>query len=177
VRPCGVRPQLEQVGLEQHDLEQVVETRLRLGADLDHRDVATEGLGDEAVLGELRARAVRVRVGQVALVDRDDDRDLRGLRVVDRLRGLRLHAVVGGDDEDRDVGDLRTAGAHGGERLVTRRVDEGDRPAGTVHLVRADVLGDATRLGRHDVGGPDGVEQQRLAVVDVTHDRDDRRTW
>ncbi len=44
-----------------------------------------------------------------------------------------------------------------------------------VDLVRADVLGDATRLARDDVGRPDPVEQRRLAVVDVAHHRDDRR--
>ena len=42
-------------------------------------------------------------------------------------------------------------------------------------LVRADVLGDAAGLARRDLGGADGVQQRRLAVVDVAHDRDDRR--
>ena len=44
-----------------------------------------------------------------------------------------------------------------------------------VDLVGPDVLGDPTGLAGDDVGGPDPVEQQRLAVVDVTHDRDDGR--
>jgi len=43
-------------------------------------------------------------------------------------------------------------------------------------LVRADVLGDASGLARRDVRGSDGVEQARLAVVDVTENCDDRRT-
>jgi hypothetical protein len=34
-------------------------------------------------------------------------------------------------------------------------------------LVGADVLRDAAGLAGHHVGGPDPVEQQRLAVVDV----------
>ena len=42
-------------------------------------------------------------------------------------------------------------------------------------LVRADVLGDPARLGLDHRRRPDRVEQRRLAVVDVTHDRDDRR--
>ena len=42
-------------------------------------------------------------------------------------------------------------------------------------LVGADVLGDAAGLARGDVGLADRVEQRRLAVVDVAHDRDDRR--
>ena len=43
------------------------------------------------------------------------------------------------------------------------------------HLVGADVLGDAAGLALADVGLADRVEQARLAVVDVTHDGDDRR--
>ena len=37
------------------------------------------------------------------------------------------------------------------------------------------MLGDATRLTRHDVGVADGVEQRGLAVVDVAEHGDDRR--
>ena len=44
-----------------------------------------------------------------------------------------------------------------------------------VDLVGADVLGDAARLAGDHVGLADAVEQQGLAVVDVAHDRDDRR--
>ena len=42
-------------------------------------------------------------------------------------------------------------------------------------LVGADVLGDPAGLGLDDRGLADRVEQRRLAVVDVAHDRDDRR--
>jgi hypothetical protein len=41
-------------------------------------------------------------------------------------------------------------------------------------LARADVLGDATPLARRDLRRAERVEQARLAVVDVAHDRDDR---
>ena len=103
----------------------------------------------------------------------------RRLGVVDRLHRLRHHAVVGRDHDHRDVRGLRAAGTHGGERLVTRGVDEGDRPLVALqlgdHLVGADVLGDAAGLALADVGVADRVQQARLAVVDVTHDRDDRR--
>ena len=66
-------------------------------------------------------------------------------------------------------------GTHGGERLVTRGVDEGDRVPAVNGLVRADVPRDATGFARDDVGMPDRVEQRGLAVVDVTHHGDDRR--
>ena len=74
-----------------------------------------------------------------------------------------------------DVGDVRAAGPHGGERGVAGRVDERDLLAVELDLVGADVLGDAAGLARHDVGVADAVEQLGLAVVDVAHDGDDRR--
>ncbi len=45
----------------------------------------------------------------------------------------------------------------------------------TWHEIRADVLRDAAGLALGDARGPNRVEQRGLAVVDVTHDGDDRR--
>ena len=55
------------------------------------------------------------------------------------------------------------------------RVEERDPAVVVLDLVRADVLRDAAGLGLDDRGLADRVEQRRLAVVDVAHDRDDRR--
>ena len=63
---------------------------------------------------------------------------------------------------------------------MARGVDEGDEPFHTVvldgHLVGTDVLGDAAGFAFAHAGLPDSVEQSGLAVVDVTHDGDHRRT-
>ena len=93
----------------------------------------------------------------------------------DGLSRLRHDAVVGGDDEDGDVRHLRAARPHGGERLVAGCVEERDLAPVDVSLVRADVLRDPTGLGLDDRRLTDRVEQRRLAVVDVPHDRHDRR--
>ena len=135
---------------------------------------AAPGLEQDVLVGELLLDAVDVGVGLVDLVDRDDDRDLGGAGVVDRLDRLRHDAVVGRDDQDDDVGRLGAAGAHRREGLVARRVEEDDRLAVDLDAVGADVLRDAAGLARGDVGLADRVEQRGLAVVDVAHDRDDR---
>ena len=49
--------------------------------------------------------------------------------MVDGLKRLRHHAVVGGHHQHDDVGDLGAAGTHAGERFVTRRIEEHDLAA------------------------------------------------
>ncbi len=108
-------------------------------------------------------------------VDRDDERHAGRPRVVDRLDRLRHDAVVGRDDQHDDVGGLHAAGAHGGERLVARRVQEEDFAPGGFDLGGGDVLRDAAEFAFDDLAAAVIVEDRGLAVVDVAHDRDDRR--
>src|SRR3954464_13776114 len=168
------------VGGQQDRREQVVETLTGGRGDVDEHRVAAVLLGHQPVLGELLPDLAGVGPLLVDLVDRDHDRHLGGLGVVVRLHRLRHDAVVGGHDQDHDVGDLRATGTHRGERLVTRGVDEGDRTLVALELgddlVGADVLGDPTGLLARHVGVPERVQELRLAVVDVTHDGHDRRT-
>ena len=179
-RTVGVGPQVQRGVRRQHDRgEELFDARSRHRGDVGEDRFAAVLLGNQAVLGELTAHLRRIGAFLVDLVDRDDNGNVRRLRVVERLDRLRHHAVVGGDDEDRDVRHLRASGAHCGERLVTRGVDERDEPVMVLelrmHLVGTDVLGDATGLARLHVGLADRVEELGLSVVDVAHDRDDRR--
>ena len=167
--------ELLQIGHQQDRVEQVVQVGARLGRDVDELDRPAPLRRDEPLLHQLLPNAGGVGLRLVDLVHRDQDLHARRLRVVERLDRLRLHAVVRRDHQDRDVGHLGAAGTHRGERLVTRGVDEGDLAPVGVHLVRADVLGDPAELLRDDVGLADRVQQEGLPVVDVTHDRDDRR--
>jgi hypothetical protein len=173
--PSRVRLQLEDVGLEEEHLEQLRDSLLRLRRDRHDDRVAAPLFRGEPVVAELLLHALGVRARLVDLVDGDDDRHLGRARVVDRLDRLGHDPVVGRDDEHDEVGHLGAASAHRGECLVTRRVEERDRPPVDVDGVRADVLGDPARLAGRDVGRSDRVEERRLAVVDVAHDRDHGR--
>ena len=177
-RTVGVGLEVEQIGLQRHHFQELVEVGLVLGGHFDVDDVAAEGFDLHFVLQQLGADALGLGVGLVHLVDRHDHRHLGRLGVVDRLDGLRHHAVIGGDDQDHDVGDLGAAGAHRGERGVARRIDEGDLLAafGRGDLIGADMLGDAAGFAGHHVGMAERVEQRGLAVIDVAHDGDDGRT-
>ena len=111
------------------------------------------------MIPQLLLHALGVRARLVDLVHRDHDRNLGGASVIDRLDRLRHDSIVGRHDQDDDVGHLRAARAHGGERLVTRGVEEGHLPGVHLDRIGADVLGDTTRLAGRHVGGPDRVEQ------------------
>src|SRR3954453_15610092 len=176
----GVGPQVQRgVRGEQDRREQVLDALTGGRGDVDEHRLAAVLLGHQPVLGELLADLGGVGPLLVDLVHRDHDRHVGRLGGVERLDRLRHDAVVGGDHQDDDVGHLGATGTHRGERLVTRGVDEGDRPLEVVELgddlVGTDVLGDAAGPPRHHVRVADGVQQLRLAVVDVTHDGHHRR--
>src|SRR5438128_595958 len=106
-RAVGVGLEVRDIRHEQHDIDEVLETLLRLRRDRRERRLPAVLLDRDAVLRELALHQVRVGVGLVDLVQRDDDRNARRLHVRDGLDRLWLHAVVRRDHEDGDVGDLR----------------------------------------------------------------------
>ncbi len=124
----GIGLEIKDLGLKQDLLEQQVDTGALLGRDLGGQRLAAEFLEHHVVLQEVLLDLLHVGGGQVDLVDGHDHRHAGVLGVADGLDRLRHDLVIGRDDEHHDVGDLGTAGPHGGERLVARRVEEGDLP-------------------------------------------------
>ncbi len=174
-RPAGVGLQVLHVGHQQNHFEQQVEILLRPGGNRHHDGIAAPIFRQQAAVGELLLDALRLGVGLVDLVDRHDDRHLGRAGVVDGFERLRHDAVVGRHHQHHDVGDLGAAGAHARERFVAGSIDEDDLLALHLHLVGADVLGDAAGFAAGHVGLADGVEQRGLAVIHVAHDGDHGR--
>ena len=96
--------------------------------------------------------------------------------MLDRLDRLRHHAVVGRDHQNHDIGELCAARTHRTECGMARRVEEADHALVGLDVVRADMLGDAACFAGRDLGAADGIQQRGLAVIDVAHDGDHRRT-
>ena len=172
----GVRLQLHNFGFQRDALQQVADAHTGQCRNGDAGNVAAPILGYDLVLGQLFLDALRVGGGLIHLVDGNDQLDVGSLGVVDGLDGLGHNAVVRSDDQHGDIGHIGAAGAHGGERLVTRGVQEGDQAVAALDLIRADGLGNAAGFALGDVGLADGVQNGGLAVVNVTHNDNDRRT-
>ncbi len=120
--------------------------------------------------------AVRVGAFEVDLIDCHDDGDARRLGVVYRLGRLRHDTVVRSDHQYGNVRDFGAAGAHRRERFVARRVEEREALAVDDNRRSADVLRNPARFAFGYACVAYGVEETRLAMVDVAHDRNDRCT-
>ena len=176
-RRLGLALQLEQIGLKQDHLDQLIDVLPGEGGDLDEDRIPAPIVRHQAFVLQLLADLQGVGVGMIHLVDGDDDRDFGGAGVVEGLQGLGHDAVVGGHDQHNDVGDVGAPGAHRTERRVARSVQEGDLrqfllPLGVRkgNRVGPDMLGNAPGFPSGDVGLADDVQQSRLAVIDVAHD-------
>ena len=84
-----------------------------------------------------------------------------------------LNTVVGRNHKNGDVRNLGTTGTHDGESFVTWGVDESEGAAILDDLVSTDVLSNTAGFGVDDASLADGVEQEGLTMVDVTHDDND----
>ena len=118
--------QVEDFRLQRDRLGQLVEAGLLGRGNLHVLRLAAHLLDHDLVAEQFLADAPGIGVLLVHLVDGDDQRRAGRLGVADRLDGLRHHAVIRRHHQHHDVGDGGAAGAHGGERLVARGVDEGD---------------------------------------------------
>ena len=90
----------------------------------------------------------------------------------DRLFGLRHHTVIGSNHQNNDIGRFRATCTHRSKCFVTRRIKEGDHAARCLDVVSTNVLRNATRFACGHFGATNIVEQRGLAVIDVTHHRD-----
>ena len=175
----GIGPQI-QVGIsrQENGFEQLIDVGAHLGGDVDEHGVAAVLLGNQTELGQLSTNLFGVGPVHIDLVDRHDNRHMRRLGVVDGLDRLGHNAVIRSNDQNRHVGQLGTSGSHGREGLVTRGIQEGDLAILALQLdgglVGTDPLGDATGLACRGVGLPDGIQQSRLTVIDMAHDRNHR---
>ena len=170
-----IRLKLQDLRLHENVLEKRVHALAGHARDGTADDVAAPVFRRETALLQLLLDAVDVRGRLVRLRDRHHDLNASPTTDLDALLGLRHNAVVRRHDEDGDVGDLGTAGAHRAERGMARGVEERDLLARKLDLIGRDLLGDAARFARGDVLLANPVHERRLAVVDVTEERNDRR--
>ena len=162
--------QLKQFSLQQDRIQQSIDAFATLGRNMRKLHVTTPLFRQYVTLSQLVLDAVQIGIFLVDLVDSHHQRYTCGFRVLDRFFGLRHHAVVSGNNQYHDVGQLSTACTHGGKRRMPRSIQEGHHAIVGFNVVGTDMLGNATRFTGCHLGATDVVKQRGLAVVNVTHD-------
>ena len=144
------------------------------GRHRDRDNVATPILGQETVFREGLFDSFWLRAGFVDLVDGHDDRNVGRFGMMNGFHRLRHYTVICSHYEHYNVGDLGPPRAHEREGFVPRCIQKDNVPPLYVHVIGADVLRDPTSLRSRHIGLAYGIQQGGLAVVDMTHNGDDR---
>jgi hypothetical protein len=103
-----------------------VDALLRGRGNFDGDGVAAPRFGTQPLFLQLFLDAIGFAVGRSHLVDGDEDRDLRGFGMVDRLNRLGHDAVIGGHHQHGDIRDVGAPRPHLRECLVAGGVQERD---------------------------------------------------
>ena len=166
---------ITEVGNEKHHIQEIVKPSTCSCRDGDEGYITAIIFDNDIGFCKFGFDSIGIGIWLVNLVERDDDRHISGARMADRFLRLRHHTVVRSDHNDRDICHARTASAHRRKRLMARGVKEEDGTVTALHLAGPKVLGDAATLAGGNACLPQCVEQARLAVVNVPHDRHDWR--
>ena len=89
--------------------------------------------------------------------------------MVDRLYRLGHDAIIGSDYQNGNIGCLCTTRSHGGKRLVTGGVQEGNILIVDLYSICTNVLGNTACLACGNVCMTNCVQNRGLTVVNVTH--------
>ena len=170
------RSKIFEVGHDEHVLEKIIDAEVLQCRHFDHDGFAAPCFGDKSVLRQLLHHTSRIGVVTIDLVDGNNDRNIGSFCVIDGFDGLRHHTIVGSNHKNDDVGRIGTTGTHGGKRLMARGIEERDCSIVLGDLVSTDVLGNTASFARNNVCIADLIEKFGLAVIDVTHNSDHRRT-
>ena len=165
----GISTKLLNLGYEKHVLKKVINTHLGVRRNGNANYVAAPSLGNKLILCKLVKHVIGISRRLIHLINSYYNINSCRLSVVDCLNGLGHNAVVCRNNEDRDIGGLRTSHTHCGERLVTGGIKEGNVLALCLNSVSTDRLSNTARLAASYVCVSDSVKNRGLTVVNVTH--------
>ena len=171
VRVC---PQLLHVCGQQYHFQQIFNADTLLCRDLADDGFTAPFLRYQFIFRQLLQYTIRIGIFLINLIDSNNNRNFGCLRMVDCFNGLRHNAVICCNNQNRNISNLCATGTHGRKCCMTRSIQEGDRTAIYLDTVCTDMLGNAACFTCRYIGLTDAVQQGGLAVVNVTHDNDNR---
>ncbi len=110
------------------------------------------------MFAKLAIEPVNIGIRFVHLVGCHDDLDVGLTGKADRFDSLRLDAVVCGDHDDHEIGQLCPMLAQSCEGFVAGRIKECDLTVVPFNLISRDMLRYAARFTLDDLGATDSIQ-------------------
>ena len=142
-----IRFQIQQVGLQQDLLQQLLDTDTFLSGDLLTLVLTPPVFHQVIHIRQLLLDLLRISMWFIHLIDSKHNRYTRRHCMVDGLLCLRHHVIIRRYNNNRNIRYFRATGTHSGKRLMTRSIQERDTAAILqLHVVGSDMLRDTTGL-------------------------------
>ena len=171
-----VRTQLHNVRCQKDHIQKVVNTLSGFRRYLAEYGTAAPLLRNQFILGKLLFHTFHIGARFVDLVDGNNDLNIGCLGMVDGFHGLRHDTVVCRYDKDCDIGAVGTAHTHGGKCLMPRGIQECNRTIADPDDRGTDCLCNTAALTVGYMCMTDSIQKRSLAVIDMAHHADNRRT-
>ena len=170
----GIGHKLKNFRLNENIFKKLVNALASLAGNRTADNITTPILRRKTALLELLLNAIDIGSRLVSLRDSHHNLNACLTRNSDTFLRLRHDAVIGSDNQNCDIGNLRTAATHCAECRVTRSIKERNFLASDFHLIGANLLSDAACFASGNMLLADPVHKRRLAVVNVTEEGNDR---
>ena len=129
------------------------------------------------MLQEVRFDLLRIRIIAIHFIDSDNNRRICRLGIFNGFNRLRHDAIISCHYKDDNIHRLCATSSHFRESRVTRRIkDRNLFSRFQLKLIGTNMLGDTARFARRHIGCPQSIQQGRLAVINMSHNRNHRRT-
>ena len=133
-------------------------------------------LRDQLIFRQLLLYFINIGAWLIDLVDGNNDLNSCRFCMVNGLYGLWHHAVVCRYNQDSDIRRLSASHTHGGKRLMSRCIKEGDLSVIDLDHGSTDMLGDAACLSCSYICLADCIQKRGFTMVNMAHNADYRRS-
>ena len=147
------------LGKDDKVFQQLINTETGFCGDRAHNGIAAPFFTDQVIFRQLLLDALGVGTLDIHLVDGNYNGNTGSFGMINAFNRLRHDAVIGGNNEDRNIRYHGATGTHGGKGLMTRCIEECDGAAVNLDSIGTDVLCDAAGFARCHIGMPDIVKQ------------------
>ena len=168
---------LEELGLEQHCFEQIIDTFTRNRRDGNKLCITSPVIGNDFSCSQFILNTFLVRTFLINLVYRNNHWCSGTLGVLNRFLGLWHNAIISSNDKNNDIRRLGPASSHRCKCSMTWCINKTYFTMIGRYAISTNMLRDPTSFTINNLCIPHIIKQRCLAMINMTHDCNHRGSW